>query len=852
MTTMTTGERALAECASEPIHLLGRTQAFGLFLALDRERRVAAVSGNSQAWCGRPPPALLGTRANALLPARSLDAAYAHGAVAMATGHVQHLHRVAWPGRADAVDVSLHQSDGLLVIEAEPAGVERAGAISAVEQCTRELAGTLDVDGIAVAAAAATAKVTGYDRVMVYRFSADGSGTVIAEHRARGQRPYLGLRYPASDIPPQARALYLRNPSRVIVDVHDDGLPVHTTGGRTLDLSHSVLRSVSPVHLQYLRHMGTAASMSVSLIVDGRLWGLIVCHHRQALRPALASRGMAELLGRLVSLALSRAERRPLENDIRRLLFSPPGVDQLLDATADAAAHEAACKALSRAIGTSGIVTVIDGRRTPWGRVPTAAQTEALIAALATQSPAPVHAVEAVGELASGLRDLLPTVAGALALPLGSTGRDWVLLLRDEVVRHVRWAGSPEKPVQRGPDGRLSPRQSFATWRASVMGRCEPWTVTEIELAQVLRTRLNELLAARLEQRATETMRSAAQQQALLVRELNHRVRNMLGLIKGLVQQTARNAHSVGDLATRLNDRIHAMSRAYTQIERGNWQPTSLVTLLQAETSAFGEPGQLRMKGPPVLLEPQAYLAFAMVIHELATNARKYGALSVPQGRVTVTWRGSTTGALALDWLESGGPPVQPPAREGFGSRVIRQGLEHQLRGHAIMDFDPAGLHVRLWSPRGCVPPPPEAAPAAAVPRKPASQAAVPAPAAAPAVALVVEDDFVIALLAESMLRQLGCARVITVGTADEALRQLETQPVDFAMLDVNLGDHSSEPVAMRLAGLGVPTIVTTGYSETDSVPEPLRRLRRLTKPYTQAELAAAMSAEWSEGVRSA
>jgi light-regulated signal transduction histidine kinase (bacteriophytochrome) len=262
MTLDHTTEAMLQECASEPIHLLGRTQRFGVLLAIDQARRIAAVSGNTLEWCNLAPQDLLGVRADTVLPTSSIDAAFAHARRSAEQGMARHLHRVAWPGRGDPVDVSLHTSGGLVVIEAEPANEDPTDAALAIETSAREMAGLRSVAELASSAALAVARLTGYDRVMVYRFAADGSGMVIAEQLAAGQASYLGLRYPAGDIPPQARALYLRNPTRVIVDAQDEGLPVHTLPGAPLDLSLSMLRSVSPVHLAYLRNMGTAASMS--------------------------------------------------------------------------------------------------------------------------------------------------------------------------------------------------------------------------------------------------------------------------------------------------------------------------------------------------------------------------------------------------------------------------------------------------------------------------------------------------------------------------------------------------------------------------------------------------------------
>lgn len=844
MTPTPTTAVDLQACAAEPIHLLGRTQRFGVLLAFDSARRVVAVSGNALSWCGVEPAALLGAPAETVLPRRSVDAAFAHARVAAATGQVQHLHNLAWPGRSEAVDVTIHTSAGLVVVEAEPAGDEPADAALAIEVCTRELATRRDILDLARSATVAVARITGFDRVMVYRFAADGSGTVIAEHLAPGQTSYLGLRYPAGDIPPQARRLYLSNPIRLIADVHDDGLPLHTKQATPPDLSLAVLRSVSPIHLEYLRNMGTAASMSVSLIVDGRLWGLISCHHRRPMRPSLACRAMSELLGRLYGLALARAERQPLEGDIKALLLSPPGVDSLVDPEATAMEHDAACAAIGRLMGVTGVATRVDGLITTWGLAPTADELGDLLAALADRASEPVVAVESLEALQPNLRRLTPRVSGLLAIPLAAQGRDWVLLLRDEVVRHVRWAGNPDKAVSRRADGQLCPRASFAAWRAAVRGHCEPWTTADVELAKVVRTRLIELMSARHEQRAIDGALRAAHQQAMLVRELNHRVRNMLGLIKGLVQQTARSATSVEDLTARLHDRVQALSRAYTQIEKANWQPTLLAALLQEETGAFAEPGQVTLAGGPVHLEPHAYISFALVIHELATNARKYGALSVPQGRLSVRWQVSDSGALDIDWRESHGPAVAEPSRRGFGMRVIREALEHHLHGQATLDFEPGGLHVRLRAGRGFVTGPPVAAvtPQPAAVRKAPRRAAAKGPVPVPAAALVLDDDLVIAILAESMLQQLGCGHVLTTGTADGALDLLATQRVDIALIDVNLGDHTSERVALRLAELGVPTVVTTGYSDSDSVPEPMRELHRLCKPFTQAELAVAVA----------
>ncbi len=833
MSRLRVSDEHLAQCASEPIHRLGRTQDFGVLLAFDRRRRVVTASANAPAWCARPMDDLLGRAVDTLLPARSVDAAVAHARVADDRQAAQHLFGVAWPGRESAVDVTVHASGELVVIEAEPDGHGPLEPAQVLENSSRELAVGGGLAELADSAARAVARLTGYDRVMVYRFAADGSGSVIAEALSGRQVPYLGLRYPASDIPAQARELYLRNPTRLIADARHEGLPLVSLEPTPIDLSLATLRSVSPVHLEYMRNMGTAASMSISLIVNGSLWGLIACHHRRPLRPPLAVRSMSELLGRLYSLAISRVERHDLDHDIKQLLLSAPGVEGLVEPSAPPAQRGAACDAIARLLGVTGVVTHIGGQTTPWGGA-SVEGARAVMSALPPGDGSRVIAVESLERLQPGLARLAPQAAGVLALPLGARTGDWVLLLRDELRRHVTWAGDPAKAVDR-VSGRLTPRASFAAWRESVRGHCEPWTLADLELAEVMRTRLLEVLVAHREQRELDRTRHASRQQALLVRELNHRVRNMLGLIKGLVQQTARGAQSVDDMARRLHDRVHAMSRAYTQVEKADWQPSPLTTLLTEETRAFAEPGQVHLEGEPIDLEPGTYLAFALVLHELATNARKYGALSTPDGRLRVTWQVAPEGALDLHWQESGGPPVAPPRHRGFGTRVIGQALSHQLRGRATLDFRPTGVHAHIHTPRGFVRG--QALAPAATParrhRRPPVQ---------PRQVLVVEDDLVIAIMAETMLQHLGCRSVVVAGSQAGALEALGTQRFDFALLDVDLGDHDSGGVARELAALGVPAIVTTGYSDTDELPEALRGLPRVSKPYTEHDLERAMA----------
>ncbi len=827
--------------------MLGRIQRFGFLLAVDAQGRIGQVSDNAEHWLGGDARHWLG---------RSLDEAMSPALAQVLLPLAERARQAStverlydWrarlgPRSGQLLDLAVHHHQGWMVVETEPAVRDDEAPLQAqLHSYAAQLLAAATQPQLWQLAVAAVAAITGFDRVMLYRFAPDGSGTVEAEALRPGIDSLLGLRFPASDIPPQARALYLRSPSRVICDAHDEGVALVGRGGAALDLSLSVLRSVSPVHLQYLRNMGTAASMSISLLVDGRLWGLIACHHLQPLRPSHRRRSAAELLGALCAAGIARLEREAEQQAIAATLLNPSLLAGLFGAGPHRPPREHALSALAQALGAHGVLLMLREGQHAWGDVPPAAAHPLLQERLQEWPAGETVALTGLAAQWPDAAAWAPAVAGMLALPVGTQPREWVLVFRREVVRDERWAGNPDKALGTDAQGMPAPRRSFAAWSQAVRLQAEPWAPRELTLAERLRVSLLETLLVHREQRQVDALRRAGQQQQLLVRELNHRVRNLLGLINGLVWQSSTSAADVAGFRDALQVRVQAMARAHTQVEQLRWRSAPLAALVQAELQAFAEPGQWRLDGPPLMLVPDAYFSMALIVHELATNARKYGALSVPEGRVQVSWhQDAPDGELLLDWREREGPPVGTPQRRGFGSRVIESAAEHELGGRAEVAYRPEGLHVHLRVPgrhaeRGePVPGPATAAPA------PATSAGQPGH--APARVLLVEDDLVIALLGEAMLREIGCAEVCSVGTARDALAALDGSPFDAAVLDVNLGDHASDGVAERLQHLGVPVVVATGYSDRESLPPALRRAAaHVVKPYTREDLARALAA---------
>ncbi|MBU8539162.1 HWE histidine kinase domain-containing protein [Falsiroseomonas tokyonensis] len=334
----------------------------------------------------------------------------------------------------------------------------------------------------------------------------------------------------------------------------------------------------------------------------------------------------------------------------------------------------------------------------------------------------------------------------------------------------------------------------------------------------VLRDAAGGLLAVVASGEDITDRRATEERQTLLMREVDHRAKNALAVVQSILRLT--RAERPQDYAAAVEGRVNALARAHTLLARERWVGGSLRELVQTELAAYGAEGRLQIGGPPLRLVPDAVQPLSLVLHELATNAAKYGSLSVAGGRLTVAWRLEDDGRLRLDWQEDGAPaspwatqPVQAPPRRGFGSRMIAATVTGQLGGTMELDWRPGGLHCRLRIGAGRV-----ALRDAATP--PTSREAA---AAGPPVArlarrriLLVEDEPLVALDLEETLRELGCEVVGPAATLTEGLRLAETEAprLDAAMLDVNLGGQAAFPLADLLLRHGVPVIFATGYSE--------------------------------------
>jgi light-regulated signal transduction histidine kinase (bacteriophytochrome)/CheY-like chemotaxis protein len=506
------------------------------------------------------------------------------------------------------------------------------------------------------------------------------------------------------------------------------------------------------------------------------------------------------------------------------VVSAPQGADSLVPFLDD----------LCRLVGCDGLALWLEGRLTLRDSTPAASDVHTLVRVLREKD---THSVFATNEIAG----LLPSAAawsekaaGMLAVPLSRAPRDYLIFFRKEEAKTLVWGGKPAKLTQVGPLGdRLTPRKSFEAWEETVRGQSRPWTPVERSLSESLRTSLLEIVF-RLTDLADEERQRANQRQELLIAELNHRVRNILGLIRGLITQSKAGVSTVEAFAEVIGGRVQALARAHDQITRHQWGPGALSDLITAEAEAYlsSKAERVRLNGAPTALAPEAFSILSLVIHELMTNSAKYGALCDQRGHVAIDWTRDAKGDLIIDWREKDGPLVKPPTRRGFGSTIIEHSIPHDLNGEVTLDYRPEGFQARIRIPGRYVSTE-GVTPAVTKPRR------ADTPVRAPERMLVLEDNMIIALDLEDMLARLGVKHVTVASSLAQAFEALNAEMPPFAILDVNLGQETSFPVAEALQDAGVPFAFGTGFGDSAAFPDRFKETPVLQKPYSAESVAA-------------
>ncbi|RZA33664.1 MAG: GAF domain-containing protein [Lysobacteraceae bacterium] len=503
----------LSRCAGEPIRTPGSIQPHGFMLTLSQAPAlpVQQASANLERWTGVNAHEAVGHPLAQVVG----EPAAARIAAELEANPVQ--QRPAYLGTVTTgngahFDVMVHAWDSLLILEFE--GVERRRAADfrnlypLIGDFLVKVNQPSSIPEMSELAARHVREVTGYGRVLVYQFDPDGHGRVLAESKEEGYESYLGQYFPASDVPAQARALYTLSPIRVIQDANYVPAPLvpelNPITGRRNDLSFASLRSVSPVHLQYMRNMGTLASMSVSIIIKGQLWGLISCHNAAPRPVSVEKRTACEQLGQILALCIGAREdagELQFRLDVRRIMVEMLG--HLTQGADFLENMSGVFPELLRFARAGGVAIVVDDRILTYGDTPDEPQIRALSEWLSMHGHSEVFHTDHLKDVYPAGAAMVRNASGLLALPISRIHQHYLLWFRPEVVQTIEWAGNPHGKQSLPSDPtQLTPRLSFEAWRETIHGRSLPWHAAEVELTVEFRSALLGIALERAEQMA--------------------------------------------------------------------------------------------------------------------------------------------------------------------------------------------------------------------------------------------------------------------------------------------------------------------------------------------------------------
>lgn len=548
-------EAELTLCDRESIHLPGAIQPHCVLLALDPEDlRIIHAGGDTQGLLAASPQSLLGENASRLFSQDQVERLRTL-ANEPCTHRAVHPFSIASGAEGSATsDVIAYRSSGLLLIELDPRLEQSpSNPLEIIQTALRNIQQADTSLAICQSVVDEVRRIVGFDRIMFYRFLADGSGAVIAEATASNIDSFLGLHFPESDIPKQARELYRTNPIRAIPDARYAPAPIlslpDAPSASTLDLSHSAIRSVSPIHRQYLANMGVVASMSMSIVIRGRLWGLVACHHAN---PRYLPYNLREAFALLAQMVSSQLEARASAENFEVQKHSAKVHEELLNRMSEepelAAGLVRFRPNLLDLIPAGGVGLWIDGQFTNIGATPRRPQIEAMVDWLNATVQDGVFQTECLPLLYPAAESFADVASGLLALSVSKSPRDYVLWFRPELIQTVNWAGKPQKYVHGGPELQiLTPRNSFALWQERVRLHASPWLGAEIDAAHRLRLALLEVVLRRIDQIARERELARIQQQRLTM-ELNERLAQSERLAQALRRETELRAATESDL----------------------------------------------------------------------------------------------------------------------------------------------------------------------------------------------------------------------------------------------------------------------------------------------------------------
>jgi len=562
----------LTNCDIEPIHILGKIQSHGFLIAINNQTQIISyISANIELLALIPASHFIGLPFQVL--EKEIDLKVSH--IGQSINQIISLAADgSYPDISNPSLIEIKQVPYYLIISRSPEDtviefepVTSNSQVDIQQTMGKSMSAILsakDLSSMFQRSVAEIRKIINYDRVMVYRFNEEGDGKIIAESALENLEPFLGLQYPASDIPKQARELYKINLTRIIADVNSTDIDlIGFSGSQSLNLTHAGLRAVSPMHIQYLQNMGVASSFSISLISGGELWGLVVCHNYSPRFINYKSREAAKLLGEILSSAL---EYRQGEEDSESFLELNNRANKLIE---DLEKEEDVTAALIKNIGAlqnltsaGGIALVFDQNISTYGFTPNDAEIGEIAVWLKSSMAATVYHTHRFPQIFSPAIQYNTVASGILAYMLSRDRGEFLIWFKPEQNNPVSWAGQPDKPVEVNENGlmQLSPRTSFQTWTEMVKNTSERWNRAEVTAVinfgehadYIVKRKVNEI------RRLNDLLKQSYDELNIFSYTVTHDLRTPLAAIKSYAEILLVNNNSLDDQAKKVLGRINA------------------------------------------------------------------------------------------------------------------------------------------------------------------------------------------------------------------------------------------------------------------------------------------------------
>lgn len=552
----------LTNCDREPIHISGHIQPHGVLLVVQEPQlEILQVSENTLHLLGFAPESAIGQDLSLLFDRVQLEKLKA----CLRNENLKTVNPIKLyverPGKSLEFDCILHRVQEVLMVELELAtSQENLSVFSfyhSVRATVSKIQSAKNLKDLCQVTVEEVRQISGFDRVMVYQFDPEGNGAVIAEDKAEKLSPFLGLNYPSSDIPKQARQLYALNWLRLIPDINYQPVPIvsgkNAVTTQPRDLSFSVLRSVSPIHIEYLQNMGVAASMSISLIKDKELWGLIACHNYTPKYLNYELRAACEFIGQVMSLELQSKEGNEDYDyklhlkSLQTKIFEDISTSENLSQVLVKCQHN-----LLEAVNAQGAAIVFGDNCYRVGQTPEGESLKYLTQWVQKHLNQEIFYTDSLTKCYPEAEEFKDTASGCLAIAISPTQKIYVLWFRPEVIKTVNWAGNPNKPLQTDEDGnyRLSPRKSFELWKENVRYKSLPWKQCEIDAALELRKAMINIVLCQIDK--LEKLNRALEESVAREREKTAHLKTAMSELKRAQTQLVQSERmsSLGQLVS--------------------------------------------------------------------------------------------------------------------------------------------------------------------------------------------------------------------------------------------------------------------------------------------------------------